>query len=69
MLRNLGEHIQDCHVHASDCRKKAAREADQTRKHELLDMEARWLHLAQNYAFLESLERFLLDAEKNRRSA
>jgi hypothetical protein len=37
---------------------------DPAMKADLLDIEARWTHLAQSYEFVESLERFLLSAHK-----
>jgi hypothetical protein len=31
----------------------------------LLEMERQWRHVAKSYEFIESLERFLLDQQKN----
>ena len=38
---------------------------DERVKTQLLEMERQWRHVAKSYEFIESLERFLLDQQKN----
>jgi hypothetical protein len=66
MLQKLRPHIAECLEHAADCRRRAAQTNDPATRRELLDFERTWMHLARSYEFVESLERFLLDAAKNR---
>ncbi|HEY7662423.1 MAG TPA: hypothetical protein VH934_04780 [Xanthobacteraceae bacterium] len=64
MLQKLTHHIANCLERAADCRRRAEQMGDPAMKADLLDIEARWTHLAQSYEFVESLERFLLSAHK-----
>ncbi len=64
MLKNLPEHIRACHQRAAESREIANDFPDNPFKKEYLEMERRWMHLAEGYSFIESLERFLLDADK-----
>jgi hypothetical protein len=66
MLQKLSHHIAACIDHAADCRRRAEQTTDAAMKADLLDMEARWTHLAGSYEFVESLERFVLSARQDR---
>jgi hypothetical protein len=58
MLRKLSNEIAECYRHANDCRRKADEAKIPTAKAELLEMERRWLFLAQSYEFTERLTDF-----------
>ena len=64
MVKILAERIQACHVRAAECRETATGFTDENLKKQYLDLAGNWMHLAQCYAFMESLERFLVDAHK-----
>jgi len=66
MLQKLSHHIAACLERAADCRRRAEQTTDAAMKADLLDMEARWTHLAGSYEFVESLERFVLSARQDR---
>ena len=66
MLQKLRPHIAECVERAADCRQRALETREPATRQELLDFERTWLHLARSYEFVESLERFLLDAAKSR---
>ena len=59
MLQKLGDHIQRCIEQAARAEARAAEVTDPSLKD-----AAQWTHLASSYQFAESLERFLLDAQK-----
>jgi hypothetical protein len=65
MLQRLGDHISACLQRADECRQAAASETDERVRTQLLEMERQWRHVAKSYEFIESLERFLLDQQKN----
>ncbi len=64
MLRNLPEHIRACLHEAAECRERAARYDSEEFKQPYLDMERRWMRLAQSYEFMEALDRFLADKDR-----
>ena len=64
-LQRLGDHISACLQRADECRQAAASETDERVRTQLLEMERQWRHVAKSYEFIESLERFLLDQQKN----
>jgi hypothetical protein len=66
MLQKLSHHIAACMDRAADCRRRAEQTTDPAMQADLLDMEARWTHLARSYEFVESLERFVLSAHQDR---
>ena len=53
MLQEQSEQIRLCYERAADVKRKAEATADAELKTALLDMEKRWLALAQSYAFSE----------------
>jgi len=58
MLNNLSNQIRECLQHAEDCARKAAEQTDPKLKEDFLNMERRWLVLAQSYGFTERLGDF-----------
>jgi hypothetical protein len=64
MLLKLGDHVTDCHIRAAECEAQAREATNDGIKAEFLKMAKRWSHLARSYEFVETVERFLLDAHK-----
>jgi len=64
MLNNLSEQIRQCLKHAEDCGCQAAAQTDQKLKQNFLDMERRWLVLAQSYDFTQRLGDFSDEAKR-----
>jgi hypothetical protein len=58
MLNNLSSQIRECLDHAEDCARKAAAQTDPKLKEDFLNMERRWLALAQSYDFSHRLGDF-----------
>jgi PAS domain S-box-containing protein len=55
MLEKLSDQIRTCHENAADAKQQAEAVADPALKASFLDLEKRWLALAQNYAPIESV--------------
>ena len=66
MLQKLDTHIRECYFHAAESAELAKTERDQSMRERLLNMERSWTHLAKSYEFVQSLEAFLLDADRRR---
>jgi len=66
MLRRLGEHIQAARERAAECRQRALAATDEVLKAELLKLEQAWISLANNFESLQTMEEFLLDAQKSK---
>jgi hypothetical protein len=66
VLQKLRPHIAECLERAVSSKRRALEANEPARRQELLDFERTWLHLARSYEFVESLERFLLDAARSR---
>jgi hypothetical protein len=64
MLNNLSKQIRDCLDHAEDCARQAAAETDPKLKEDFLNMERRWLVLAQSYGFTQRLGDFSDEAKR-----
>jgi hypothetical protein len=64
LLQKLGDHIKACNEYAAKAQQRAAVTRDPEMKNDYLALAAQWQHLARSYEFAESLERFLLDAQK-----
>jgi hypothetical protein len=64
MLQKLGDHIAACQIRAEQCKVAAAAASDPVVRSQLWDLEVQWRHVAKSYEFIESLERFLLDQQK-----
>ena len=64
MLQRIGEHVTACFDRAREADERAAQTDDPKQIDEHFEMAARWRMLARSYQYVESLERFLLDAQK-----
>jgi len=65
MLQKLGDHIKACLSRAEACRLAAEKASDAEVRKQLTELALQWEHAARSYEFIESLERFLLDQQKN----
>ena len=65
MLQKLGDHIKACLSRAEACRLAAEKATDLEVRKQLTELGMQWEHAAKSYEFIESLERFLLDQQKN----
>jgi len=63
MLQKLSEEIAECYAHASECRERAKPIIDAATKKDFLEMEQRWLSLANRY---EIAERSAIDSPLSR---
>ncbi len=67
MLQKLGDRIANCLDHAAEAERRAAGIVDARLRGDHERMAQRWRRLARSYQFIETLQSFLLDAEKARR--
>jgi hypothetical protein len=58
LLQKFSDDILECCQFAEVCRRNADKAADLSSKQFWLDMEARWLHLADSPAFLQQISNF-----------
>ena len=65
MLQKLGDHITACVERAEQCKVAATAATDPLVRSQLSDLAVQWRHVSQSYEFIASLEKFLLDAQKN----
>jgi len=68
MLQKLASHISDCLARAADADRRADGISDPTMRSDYRQMANGWRHLAASYQFSESLERFILDAERAKKA-
>jgi hypothetical protein len=66
MLLRLSQHIAACLERAREADARAANSSDPARKAEYEAIARSWRNLARSYEFVESLERFLLDADRHK---
>jgi hypothetical protein len=64
MLQRLADHIAASYGRAAECKERAASATHPETKEEYVRLARGWVHLARSYEFVESLERFLLDAHE-----
>jgi GAF domain len=69
MLLMLSDKVNECLARAADVRGQAEATTNPRWKAHLLDMESRWLRLAERFRFIEQADRFLEDARGWRPSA
>jgi hypothetical protein len=69
MLQKLGDHIANCLAQATVAERRASETSDETLRGDYERLAKTWRHLANSYLFVESLERFLLDADKAKRAS
>jgi hypothetical protein len=63
MLQKLGDHIAACLERADKCIAASTVETDPRVQTQLLDLAQQWRHVAKNYEFVASLEKFLVDQQ------
>ena len=61
MRKTLPRDIQDCYTQAAQCRLEADDATDFSTRMRLLDMERKWLWLAQSYTLADRLNEFVAD--------
>jgi len=64
VLQKLGGQIADCWARAEEAERRASEATDLAVRADHERAAKSWRHLARSYEFVESLERFLLDAER-----
>jgi hypothetical protein len=67
MLQKLAEQVADCYRRAREARHKAERAAEGAVRQDYLDLERRWLKLAESYQFTQRVATF--QGEMSRRIA
>jgi hypothetical protein len=67
MLKQLSDDINECYLRASQARERGECERDPQLKQDHLDMERRWLFLAQSYELTVRMQHYTDDVK--RRSA
>ena len=68
MLQKLSDHIANCLALAANAEQRATEAPSEALRINHERMAKTWRHLASSYQFVESLERFLIDADKARRA-
>jgi len=68
MLQKLSDHIADCLAQANIAELRASEASNEILRSDYDRLAKTWRHLASSYQFVESLERFLLDAERAKRA-
>lgn len=68
MLQKLADHISDCFARAAAAERRAAAVSDPALKQEYEQFAKGWRHLAASYQFAESLERFIVDTERTKKT-
>jgi len=69
MLQKLEDHIAEALARAAAAERRSAEASDAMIGDEHDKIAKSWRHLAASYQFVESLERFLLDARMSRDAA
>ena len=64
MLQNLNNNVADCLLRAAEVERRAREASDPELKANLLDIARRWARLAESYQFVESVDRFLIEAKR-----
>jgi putative heme degradation protein len=66
MLQKLADHIANCLACAAEAEQRAADATNETTRADNEKLARTWRHLASSYQFVQSLERFLLDAKEDK---
>ena len=66
MLQKLADHIATCLACAAEAEQRAADATNETTRADNEKLARTWRHLASSYQFVQSLERFLLDAKEDK---
>jgi hypothetical protein len=64
MLSDLGKDEKEALERAAECRRKAENTRHPDIRDAYLDMEQRWLRLAESYAVAARIQRFIRDAAR-----
>lgn len=64
MLLKLAEKVADCHRRARDARQRADAATDPVLKQDYLNLERRWMMLAESYQFTERVSDFQHEVRK-----
>jgi hypothetical protein len=67
LLLKLGGHISNCLERAADAEKRALQAADSATRGDNELLAQSWRHLARSYQFVESLERYLSETDRNKK--
>lgn len=67
MLLRIAEDVRQCLELAAEASERARSQINSERKAEFLEMERRWLRLAESYRLVEQLEIFILDGKQQMR--
>ena len=66
MLLKLTTDIAECYRRAAECRERAESAPSESAKRAFLDLERRWLSLADSYEFAERLSDVPKEVERHR---
>ncbi|WP_249128616.1 MULTISPECIES: hypothetical protein [unclassified Bradyrhizobium] len=69
MLLKLSTHISSCLERASNAEQRALESTDPASRSDNELLAQSWRHLARSYQFVESLERFLSETDRDKKSA
>ena len=64
MLNDLSEQVRECLQHAEECARKAAQQHDRQLRQDYLDLQRKWLSLAQSFQTSERLVDFISEARR-----
>lgn len=67
MLLKLGAHISNCLERAASADHRAVESTNSTTRSDNALLAQSWRHLARSYQFVESLERFLSETDRNKK--
>ena len=68
VLQRLSGQISDCLERAADAERRAAATTDPGLRHDYEHIARTWRQLAASYQFSETLERFLLDRDRAKKT-
>jgi hypothetical protein len=64
VLEDTSSQVKTCLERAATARERAERTHDPNLKQDLLDIETRWLRLAESYQMVERLDLFIASAKR-----
>jgi len=64
VLNDLSEQVRECLQHAEECARKAAQQHDRQLRQDYLDLQRKWLSLAQSFQTSERLVDFISEARR-----
>jgi hypothetical protein len=69
MLLRIAEDVRQCLELAAEASERARSQINPERQAEFLEMERRWLRLAESYRLVAQLEDFILDGKRQLRQS